>query len=117
MWVEPLPEIVGVELAAWHDLAALAFHETGPFEPIGEDLVLTALPADDLQEGVRELFPALQAKEVVTQVIAERAGVLSRLGEQSLGREFLQGIQGLACQIWVPAEQCGQAVHVRGGER
>ena len=59
------------------------------FEPLDQQLVAGAAPLDRLPQRRDQLGLALQAQQVVAQVVAERAGVFGGVREQIVDRRIV----------------------------
>src|SRR6186997_2297779 len=84
--MKPLAEVACVELAAGDDLIPLAADEARRLEAMDQQFVAAAAPFDHLPQGSDQLGLALQAKQVIAQMVAERPGVLARFVEQLVER-------------------------------
>src|SRR5688572_20887722 len=79
---EALSEVGAVEIAPRRHLVAVTPHQPQRLQAVDRELVAQRPPVHDLpQRRDQVLFP-LQAQQVVAQVIAERSGVVLRVGKE-----------------------------------
>src|SRR6187200_2757247 len=86
LFMKPLAEVARIQVAADDDMLALATDEACRLEPMDEQFVADPALLDHVSQRGDELRLALQAKQVVAQVVAEGAGVLARRVEELFER-------------------------------
>jgi hypothetical protein len=80
--MQMLAKINRVQLAARHDAAAFAFDQAGAAQAEEDEVVRTGVFADHLLHALDQILFAMKAEQVIAQMIAERATLISGLAEQ-----------------------------------
>ena len=91
--MQSLPEKIGIQLTAGHNSLSLVLHQARAPQAEENMLIRAGVVADNLAQGLNQLFMIMQPEQIIAQMAAEGSLVVDGPAEEFLRAELFLGYQ------------------------